>query len=81
VTTTNISGAVKIDRADVDDIDGMIIDLVKEQLIKSPVLLYCTEELKIKIATELDHYFMNDEAVHIDEDLLRSLDTLRVNPY
>jgi hypothetical protein len=71
-----------IDRSDVvDDLDEMIINLVREQLLKSPVLLYCTEELKSKIATELAHYFMDAETEHIKEDLLRSMDTISLNPY
>jgi hypothetical protein len=71
-----------IDRSYVfDDLDEMIINLVREQLLKSPVLLYCTEELKSKIATELAHYFMDAETEHIKEDLLRSMDTISLNPY
>jgi hypothetical protein len=79
MSTTNIPGTVKIDRSDVDDLDAIIINLVKEQLLKSPVLLYCTEELKSKITNEIAYYFMDPEAIHINEVLLRSMDTS--NPY
>jgi hypothetical protein len=81
VSTINIPSTVKIDRSDVANLDTIIINLVKEQLLKSPVLLYCTEELKSKITTELAHYFMDPEAIHINEDLLRSMDTSTTNPY
>jgi hypothetical protein len=83
VSTSNIPGAVKFDRSDVGvDLDEMIINLVKDQLQKSPVILYCTEELKSKVENEeLAHYFMDAEAEHIKEDLLRSMDTIDSNLY